>query len=165
MIFFTNCQLWPPGFWFCFFSCRQLPFLFFLRSTPDPSGEYVCDRFFSPRHMGRHTPIFLGSDCLARIYMYVCSRHWHHCRTSASGSLKSEQVFLCMCTQTRPRFILSSERISNGSKVSCSRKQRNGSSSPGAGSNPRPLGWQSARLPLRHHASQAASKCPIFKQK
>jgi hypothetical protein len=96
--------------------------------------------FFIPRHMGSHTPIFEGSECLVRIS--VCSWHLCHCWISASGSLKSKHDLLCMCTHTRPRFKLSSERVSNGSKVSCSRKRRNGSSSPGAGSNPWPLGWQ-----------------------
>ena len=43
-------------------------------------------------------------------WVFFCSRHCG-ILAAASGSFKSEHDFLCMRTQTRPRFILSSERV------------------------------------------------------
>jgi hypothetical protein len=77
-------------------------FFVYLRSTPDLSWEYVYRTtvFDYPPHS-----VLRGNWMLARISVW--NWQWYRCWISAGVSLKSEHdLFLCMCTQTRPWFIL-----------------------------------------------------------
>ena len=75
----------------------------------------------------------------------------HPSRAWTSGSFESMRWNLCMCAQTRPRFILSSERVLGGMEFEPMLTPREKSplpeNVPRGGSNPRRCGQRAQALP------------------
>ena len=96
-------------------------FFFFNCKTPMPGLPLLCSDLFCSVLSVRD---FFSCNMPTIIILIILAYRMHaECvlvsstdiilRTSASGSFKSELDFESMCTQTRPRFILPSERVGN----------------------------------------------------